>query len=237
MENTHWKAFKEINRNRRSIRDFDGKALPDEDIKELLVEAAMAPSSANAQPFQFHWIQNPEIKAKVAAACNGQKAASLASTLIVMVASTTIAKNSVKQYSSYIEQSTWSEKSRSYYLGGLKIMHKFLKFGPLIVWTPLLNLISIVLPSLSLWPFGGIGVRQWHAKNSIFAAQNLMLAATAKGYDTCPMEGFNAQKIVSILKLPYGSVIPVVIALGKKTNDAQVELQWRRPFEDSVVIH
>jgi len=238
MENTIWEAFRKINANRRSIRDFDNSAIPDDDIKEILMEAGLAPSSGNSLPYEFHWIKTQELKDKVALACNGQRGAASASTLVVLVASTGIAKKSLHSFKNYIENSeVMSEKSKTYYLKSIDILTRFLKIGPLIFWTSFLNIFSLILPALSLLPVGGIGVRQWCSKNSIFAAQNFMLAASAKGYDSCPMEGFNARKIASLLKLPYGSVIPVVIALGKRTDNALLDGRWRRPFEDAVVIH
>lgn len=238
MENTIWEAFKKINKSRRSIRDFDNLPIPDEDIKEILMEAGLAPSSGNSLPYQFHWIKTPALKDKIALACNSQRGASTASTLLVLVASTGIVKKSLHSYKNYIRSNdVMSEKSKIYHLKSIDILTRFLKFGPLIFWTSFLNLFSLILPSLSLLPLGGVGIRQWCAKNSIFAAQNFMLAASAKGYDSCAMEGFNAQKIASLLNLPYGSVIPMVIALGKRADNALLDNQWRRPLEEAVVIH
>ncbi|WP_430402281.1 hypothetical protein [Fluviicola sp.] len=51
------------------------------------------------------------------------------------------------------------------------------------------------------------------------------------------VEGFNAMKIASLLKLPYGSVIPVVIELDERTTNAHLEPQWRKPLEVVVVVH
>jgi nitroreductase len=64
-----------------------------------------------------------------------------------------------------------------------------------------------------------------------------MLGAAAKGIDSCPMEGFSASKIAKLLGLPRGSVIPIVIALGYRANDARIDDQWRRPVVEVVVSH
>lgn len=234
----HWEHFRMINKNRRAIRDFKDEQIPDEDIQQILNEGLLAPSSANTQPYEIHWIKNQELKSKVAQACNGQRAATSARTLFVIVSGTYIAKKSIRDYSSYVEASTlMSDKSKVYSRRIFTILNRFLKFGSIIIWTPFIGLVSTLFPALSLLPFGGLGIRQWAARNSIYAAQNILLAAVAKGYDACPMEGFNAQKIASILKLPYGAVIPVVIAIGKISDDAIVEAQWRRPFENAVKVY
>ena len=105
------------------------------------------------------------------------------------------------------------------------------------MWSPLLSLAAWIRPSLSLLPVGHIGSRHWAARNAIFAAHTLMLAAAAKGIDSCPMEGISASKIIRILDLPRGSVIPLVIALGYRADDARIEERWRRSMTDVVVAH
>jgi nitroreductase len=207
----HWEHFKTINSNRRAIRDFEDEQISDQDIKEILQEVFLAPSSGNIQPYEIHWIKDPVLKEQVAKACNGQRAASSASTLFVIVSGTHIVKKSLRGYAVYTEQSTsLNERSKAFNRKIFTTLNKFLKFAPFVFWTPLVGFFSMLLPALSLLPVGALGVRQWVARNSIFAAQNLLLATVAKGYDACPMEGFNAQKIAAVLKLPYGSVIPVV---------------------------
>lgn len=56
------------------------------------------------------------------------------------------------------------------------------------------------------------------------AAQTLMLAATALGYDTCPMIGFDADEVGRLLRLPADHVIGMAVAIGKGTKAA-----WPRP--------
>jgi nitroreductase len=45
------------------------------------------------------------------------------------------------------------------------------------------------------------------------AGQTIILAAKAMGYDTCPMIGFDPQKVAELIKLPDDHVIYL---LGKK---------------------
>lgn len=53
------------------------------------------------------------------------------------------------------------------------------------------------------------------------AAQTVMLAAKAMGYDTCPMIGFDAQKVADLIHLPEDHVIGMMITVGKATKPAQ----------------
>ncbi|AGH83361.1 nitroreductase family protein [Ralstonia nicotianae] len=235
---TLWGAFQALNGRRRAIRDFDGIAIPDEHVRELLAEAARAPSSGNLQPYRFHWIRDTTLKARVAAVCNGQRAAVSASTLIVVTASRQIALSTAAQQLAYLNASTdLPEASKAYHRKQMQMFLRILNVGSWPVWTPLTALAGLFRPSLSLLPVGHLGNRSWAARNATFAAQTLMLAAAAKGVDSCPMEGFSAPKLVEILSLPRGTVIPLVIALGYRSQNARIERQWRRSLTDLIVEH
>lgn len=56
------------------------------------------------------------------------------------------------------------------------------------------------------------------------AAQTIMLAAKASGCDSCPMIGFEADKVAELINLPEEHVIGLLIAVGKATRPA-----WPKP--------
>ena len=65
------------------------------------------------------------------------------------------------------------------------------------------------------------------------AGQTIMLAAKAMGYDSCPMDGFNFDKVGEIINLPENHLISFMIAVGKGTQPA-----WPKPGQlpyDAVV--
>jgi nitroreductase len=67
--------------------------------------------------------------------------------------------------------------------------------------------------------------REWlqrdEAQRSIgMAAQTLMLAATGMGYESCPMIGFEIEKLAELIKLPQDYVIGPMIAIGKGIKEA-----------------
>ncbi|WP_219704360.1 nitroreductase family protein, partial [Marinomonas lutimaris] len=152
-----------------------------------------------------HWVRNPAKKTAVAQACNGQKAAATAAEIIVVVANTNYARSTIsEQLDSMDVSTTMPEKSKDYHRKILTKFDKILKIGGLPIWTPIISLLSIFRPCLSLLPIGHLGSRHWAARNAAFAAQTLMLAASAKGIDSCPMEGFSAAKLSKLLDLPRG---------------------------------
>ena len=71
--------------------------------------------------------------------------------------------------------------------------------------------------------------RDWlqrdEAQRSIgMAMQTIMLAAKAMGYDSCPMIGFDIEKVAELINLPDDHVMGPLIAIGKGTKEP-----WPKP--------
>lgn len=71
--------------------------------------------------------------------------------------------------------------------------------------------------------------REWlqrdEAQRSIgMAMQTLMLAAKAMGYESCPMIGFDIEKVAELINLPDDHVMGAMVAIGKGTKDP-----WPKP--------
>lgn len=65
-------------------------------------------------------------------------------------------------------------------------------------------------------------------------AQTLMLTAKSMGYDSCPMDGFDFEKVAELIRLPADHVITMFVAIGKGTKEP-----WPRPGQldlDDVII-
>lgn len=81
--------------------------------------------------------------------------------------------------------------------------------------------------------------REWlqrdEAMRSIgIAAQTIMLAAKSMNYDSCPMIGFDQDKVAKIINLPEDHVIGMLLVVGKSLKDA-----WPKPGQlplEEVVI-
>lgn len=58
-------------------------------------------------------------------------------------------------------------------------------------------------------------------RSSSIAAMNIMLMAKELGYDSCPMDGFDFDKVAKIINLPHDHIITMMITIGKKTEDAR----------------
>lgn len=53
------------------------------------------------------------------------------------------------------------------------------------------------------------------------AAQTLMLAAQAMGYQSCPMDGFDFDAVGKLINLPADHAIAMFVAVGKGTQEAR----------------
>lgn len=66
------------------------------------------------------------------------------------------------------------------------------------------------------------------------AAQTLMLAAKAMGYDSNPMDGFDFDKVAELIHLPDDHVVAMFVAIGKGVKPA-----WPRsgqlPLQEVVI--
>ena len=130
-----------------------------------------------------------------------------------------------------------TKKSKAYHHSRRKEVVWFLRLMPLWIFGGLKIIISFFNAHFTLLPIGPSGLHHWATKNSIFAAQTLLLAASARGIDTCPMEGFSASKVAKVLGIERGVVIPLVIAIGKRNLDEPLTPHWRLPYDKVVVVH
>jgi nitroreductase len=81
------------------------------------------------------------------------------------------------------------------------------------------------------------GLFKWATKGAALACGNLMIAAEALGFNTCPMEGFDGARLSKFLGLARRTQeIVMVIAIGKKSAKHVDQPQWRRPLEETVTI-
>jgi nitroreductase len=67
------------------------------------------------------------------------------------------------------------------------------------------------------------------------AGMTLMLAARGLGYESCPMVGFDAEAVATLIRLPSDHAISFMIAIGKGTGAPWARGERLTP--DETVIH
>jgi len=94
---------------------------------------------------------------------------------------------------------------------------------------------NFMLPAIDGYYRGKEEVQRDEAFRSCgIAAQTLMLAAKEMEYDSCPMDGFDFDKVAQLIQLPDDHVISMFVAIGKGVKSA-----WPRSGQldiDEVVI-
>ncbi|WP_411345646.1 nitroreductase family protein [Paenibacillus sp. WLX1005] len=71
-------------------------------------------------------------------------------------------------------------------------------------------------------------------RNASLSAMSFMLAAKDKGWDTCPMIGFDAQAVSQALNIPDRYVPVMMITLGKEDTSSQRVRGYRKPVGEFV---
>jgi nitroreductase len=80
-------------------------------------------------------------------------------------------------------------------------------------------------------PISSFGLELWSVKSCALACENLMLAFRAHGYDTCPMEGFDAVKVKKAMKLSRKEKIVMIVGAGKRAEGGIYGPRIRFPKE------
>lgn len=92
-----------------------------------------------------------------------------------------------------------------------------------------------LVPMIDGYYRGREQVQQDEAMRSCgMAAQTLMLAAKAMGYDSCPMDGFDYAAVGKLINLPADHVISMFVVIGKGIKEP-----WSRGGQltlDEVVV-
>ncbi|MEI7027111.1 nitroreductase family protein [Paenibacillus sp. y28] len=81
---------------------------------------------------------------------------------------------------------------------------------------------------------GDVFKRDEAIRNASLSAMQFMLTAKEKGWDTCPMIGYDAEKLQQLLSIP-GRYVPVMlIAIGKEDSSSQRPRGYRKPVGEFV---
>ena len=212
-------AFAELVANRRSCRLYTDEKIPEEVMNKCLDLALLAPNSSNLQPWEFYWVRSEDKRKLLTSYCLDQNTVKTAAEMIVIVARRdTWKRNAQLMLDAFAAQDAKvPESALMYYQKIVPLAYNqgFLGwFG--LVKRIALNTIAIRKPMVRQ-PKSIADMRVWAAKSTALAAENLMLAFRAHGYDTCPIEGLDQRRVRKLLKLPYGKAeVCMAISVGKR---------------------
>ena len=194
---------------RHACKVFDeSKKIDDEKIRYILEAGRKSPSSFGMEGWKFLVITNDALKEKLRPACWNQVQITSCSHLVVILA----AIENVKPQSG-IPAKRFARRplSKEQIDGYIDLYSNHLK------------------ETLS----SDQNTYAWTARQSYIALGNMMTAAAYVGIDSCPIEGFEKEKVEEILELDRSKYqLSVIVPFGYRLN-AQTE-QLRLPFDEVV---
>lgn len=192
---------------RHSVRKYDPSAvIPQEDLNEILRLAAKAPSSWNLQHWRFLVVTDQAVKEKLLPIANGQQQVVDASATIIILGDLEADKSARPIYDAAVANGFMDQRVRDILIGQIE----------------------------GAYDSNPQFVRDEAVRNSSFAAMQLMLAAKAKGYDTCPMGGYNRDALIEALNIPPRYLPTLMISIGKAKVEAHPSARFAL---DELVIY
>lgn len=193
MLQTDLLTLEQVIKARHSVRKYDPQAvIPKEELQEILRLAAQAPSSWNLQHWRFLVVTDQAVKEKLLPIANGQQQVVDAFATIIILGDLEADKSARPVYEGAVAKGTMSQQVADTLIGQIEGAYAS-------------------NPALA---------RDEAIRNASFAAMQLMLAAKAKGYDTCPMGGFNREALIEALNIPSRYLPTLMITLGKASAEA-----------------
>lgn len=84
---------------------------------------------------------------------------------------------------------------------------------------------KIMVPMIKPFYEGKEQLQRDEALRSVgIMAQTMMITAKSMGYDSCPMIGFDAQKVADLINLPHDHMVGMLLVVGKAKKEA-----WAKP--------
>lgn len=220
-------ALRRVIAGRRSVRKFTSRPIPPEVLDDCIDLALLAPNSSNLQPWAFYKVQSPAKKRELVDICLGQNAAASAAELIVVVARTDTWREHARLNLERFPTQPLPKLVQQYYQ--LVVLLAYTQ-GPLSSLGLLRKRISRLSSRLRPVPQGPCSheeMRLWACKSTALAAENLMLALRAHGFDSCPMEGYDERRLARLLDLDADAMSIMVIGAGERAPDGVYYPQLR----------
>jgi nitroreductase len=179
------KPLSEVIEQRRATPSFDGAPIPDGDLKAILDAGLKMPSGYNLQPWRFVVVRAPDQRRRLRAASFNQAKVEEASVVIVACG----------------DKDGWRSD-----------MEEMIRMGREAGMTE--NYAEQALATIPDYLLNHPNLTAWLNRHVMLAFSGMMLMAEALGYDTAPMEGYEADKVCDALNLPISYEIVALLCIG-----------------------
>lgn len=203
--------FTDVVKNRRSATKFiPDLTIPQEELDEMFELVKYAPSAFNLQHARYVVVTDPLIKDKVYEAAGQQHKVKTASAAILVLGDMLA------------------------YTAAGQINEGLMHLG-------ILNKQEYDLTIQSVTDFyihrGETFMREEAIRNASLSAMSFMLIAKDKGWDTCPIIGFDPEQMRQALHVPDHLVPTLLIAIGKEDTTGGRPRGYRKPVGEFVVTN
>lgn len=200
-------AFTDLIQSRRSAMNFvEGVQIPQHEMEEMFSYARLAPSAYNLQHTNYKVISNEGLKEEIRKAAYGQYKIHSASAVILVLG----------------DKNAYLHAPEIY--GGLKALGAMTQEA----YDAEIDMINNAYT-------GNEAFQHDEAiRNASLSAMHFMLIAKDKGWDTCPMIGFDPEAIKNILSLPENMVPVMLITIGKDKKHKIRPRGYRKPVNEFV---
>lgn len=200
-------AFTDLIESRRSAMNFvEGVKIPQNELEEMFSYARLAPSAYNLQHTNYKVVSDENLKEEIRKAAYGQYKIHSASAVIVVLGD----KNA------YLKAPE--------IFGGLKTLGAMSQED-----------YDTEIETINNAYRGNDAFQRDEAiRNASLSAMHFMLIAKDKGWDTCPMIGFDPEAIQSTLNLPDHMVPVMLITIGKDKKHKIRPRGYRKPVNEFV---
>jgi len=203
------KTFMEAMEFRHACKVFDDtKKISEEDLRFILEVGRKSPSSFGMEPWKFLVIKDEELKAKIRPFCWDQPQITTCSELIVILARIEDVKPSSGVPEKRFARRNMPQEKTDFYT-------------------------KVYCDHLSDTMSSDENILAWTAKQCYIALGNMMTAASTKGIDSCPIEGFEKEKVEEVLGLDTSKYqLSVIVPFGYRVNEQSTQL--RLDFDEVV---
>lgn len=227
-----YEMLRNVALSRFSSTEFGNGEITDDMVGKLMEIAIAAPSSFNMQPYKIVIVRSPEKRKFIADhAMLGRNGRLIEGCSMVAIFASFRGKVNIHIFMSIIdvvnnvvdpteltEQLVALETKNGAnpeYLRSLPATLSFLFSQRGEVSKKFRKVVTHLLSPLQPTPTVSVDGKAWSEKNTAFAAQNYMLAATSMGLATAPLEGLDERRLSFLVDIPIDRFsIPFIVATG-----------------------
>lgn len=200
--------FESVVKSRRSASKFkQGIDISQKELEQIFSLVKFAPSAYNLQHANYVVVTDPLMKQKVYDASYKQYKIQSSSAVIVVLGDKEAYKDSSKINEGLFHLGFFSKQELDSEVQ--QVTHFYEERGE---------------------PFK----RDEAIRNASLSAMLFMLTAKEQGWDTCPMIGFEADKLIEALELEERFVPVMLITIGKEDTSSQRPRGYRKPIGEFV---